>query len=76
MTKLATETQCDLCYKELVETKLPASLLNHIPDLNKMCGSCNDRLSAALTDARRYVHQYISVTLEDEALAIREENTP
>ena len=73
MTK--TLTTCDLCYNELTEIKLPASLLHHIPDLNQMCSACNDRLSAALTDARRYVHQYISITLENEAQAIRDENT-
>lgn len=64
---------CDLCSNEMNEVRLPSSILDGIEGLNKMCPECNDRLSATLTEARKFIHKYINDKLVEEADAIRAE---
>jgi hypothetical protein len=66
-----TGTKCDLCGIKTTDLTLPASLLDHIKDLDWMCRVCNDKLSAALTEARKHVHKYIAEALSSEANKIR-----
>jgi hypothetical protein len=71
MGNQVTGTKCDLCETKTSNLVLPASMLDHIDDLEWMCKDCNDRLSAALTEARKHVHKYIAETLLTEANIIR-----
>ena len=71
MNDTVTGTKCDLCEVKTGNLVLPASMLNHIEDLEWMCKDCNDRLSAALTEARKHVHKYIAEAMTTEVNIIR-----
>jgi hypothetical protein len=70
-----SEKICDLCRKESDALSKPSSVLDDIPDLEKMCQNCVDRLTEKLTEARKYAHQFIRNTMVEEADAIRKKFT-
>lgn len=71
MNDPVTGTKCDLCEAKTNDLVLPASMLKHIDDLEYMCKDCNDRLSVALTEARKHVHKYIAEAMTTECNIIR-----